>query len=173
MRFGCRVHLYLLIVLHLVRSYWVNHILQAEMLFSRQKIFILRERLMGYLKDSYDVRSKASSVIHFIRTPFVYSISFLSLLSPLFSVNMRSISGSLFVRWFVPCWSDVNQQTINVVQIITINMTSCETLLYDNRFCKTIDKLVFLPVFYKAPSIDSHTHTKSSLTISLAWIIAW
>ena len=47
--FGCRVHLNLQFLLQLVHLYSINHILQAEMLFFWQKIFIPRERLMSAL----------------------------------------------------------------------------------------------------------------------------
>ena len=49
MMFGCRAHLYLQFLLQLVHLYSMNHILQAEMLFLWQKIFIPRERLMSAL----------------------------------------------------------------------------------------------------------------------------
>ena len=47
--FECRVHLYLQFLLQLVHLYSMNHILQAEMLFFWQKIFIPREHLMSAL----------------------------------------------------------------------------------------------------------------------------
>ena len=52
-KFGCRVHLYLLVVLHLVHLYWMNHILQAEMLFSWQKLIIPIEHVRSLSMYTY------------------------------------------------------------------------------------------------------------------------
>ena len=47
--FRCRVHLYLQFLLQLVHLYSMNHILQDEVLFLWQKIFIPGERLLSTL----------------------------------------------------------------------------------------------------------------------------